>query len=169
MFIVNKIRSNYLASAIIIRLLFVVTFIFANWQLALSACVMVLGTTSVAVVLLSLAILTAMITVLIPVITNVLLNAYGIHTVPRQEYILIVFLSFSAGCFVNGALNLLIMAMPFAGSWIIILSRFLGNVLSWILLYSVTSRLYFNDANRKYYFKGMAIMFFVFAVVGAFL
>lgn len=169
MLLINKIRNNYLASAILIRLLFVVAFVFANWQLTVSACVMVLGTPSIGLIIGSIAIMTVMVTVLLPVITNLLLSMYRIYTVPREEYVLLTFFFFSMGCLLQGLLNLLVMAIPYAGSWIIILSRFFGSVLSWVLLYTVTSKLYFNDVNRKYYFKAMAIVFFVFAVLGAFL
>lgn len=167
--IFKRVAQSNVLSTILISFLFVVTFVFCNWQLANSFFVGMLSVTNSWIIITSTIIFAIVVAVVIPFITQLLLDRFHIYCVPRREYCLLVLLLLCSGNTLCGALNLLTLALPQWGNWITIFSRLLGNILSWLLIYNITSRLYFNDGNRKHYFMAVAIVFFVTSLVGVFL
>ncbi len=111
-------------------------------------------------------ILTAVIFVLlIPFLTNLILNMLRLFNIPRAEYILLVFLFFDIGFLACGLLNVVNFFTPILLTWGGILFPFLVFFGCSLGFYKVTSKLYFNDVTRPYYFKNLAIIFFAVAII----
>lgn len=166
----NKLRANYNLSSVLVRIAFILSFVFCNWQSFLGVAYNmnlmalfggVLNLNGVGVLLLSLfsALLMGVILVLIiPLLTNVFLNLAKIYSVPRAEYKLLLLLFFTIGFFANGLLNLINLATPLFLSWGGVLFPFIVSVCCCVAFYRVTVKLYFNDVTAVNYFKYYAVV-----------
>ncbi len=167
----NKLRSNFQLSNLIVRILFVVTFVFSSWQdmLAATKIVLLSGELSqslvIPVMLLSSIISAVIIMMLIPVLVNLFLNIIKVYSVPRAEYVLLVMLFFDIGFFACGLLNLVNLFTPLFLTWGSVLFPFISSLGCVIAFYKVTAKLYFNDVTRVYYFKVLAIAYLAIALV----
>ncbi len=163
----TKLRNNYKLSNILVRIAFVLAFVFANWQTGLAAVMLTesyvqttfTGAVKLIVALLSVAFSGTIWMFLLPPITNVVLNFAKIHSVPRNEYCVLVHAFFALGYFICGVLNLVNVFTPLFAVWGRILFPFVSSLVAVVLFYKVTSKLYFNSATTVYYFKVCAIAY----------
>lgn len=173
----NKLRSNYNLSNVIIRILFVLMYVFCNWQSylgvaynmnlgALTGGALNLNGASILVLsLFSSALMGVILVFIIPLLANLFLNVARIYSVPRAEYRLLVLLFFTIGFFVNGLLNLINLITPVFLVWGAVLFPFIVSVGCCIAFYFVTVRLYFNDVTVVNYYKYYFIVALVLIVL----
>lgn len=168
----NKLKNNYRLSNVLVRILFVLTFVFAKWQTGMAAATLTesylgtnLGSTKLFVALATVAVLGTIWMFLIPPIVNFALNFVKIYSVPRSEYCLLAHAFFAVGYFICGALNLVNLFTPMFAVWGRILFPFVSSLIAALLFYKVTAKLYFNSATSAYYFKVCAIAYLVIVLV----
>lgn len=170
-----KLRSNYRLSSALLKTAFVLTFIFAQWQQAMSSAAYVTSMYGLGIVftpalqilvgVLSSALVAVVAMFLLPLLINWFLNALRNYNVPRGEYVLIVFLYFCVGNLIVGILNLINLITPVFMLWGEALFPFVVFVGCVISFYKVTAKLYFNDVTEMHYFKYLMITCFALAVV----
>ncbi len=171
--LIEKLKTNYQLSNMIVRILFVVGFTFCNWQDLLIMVNMMgasMGLPAVATiptVLLS-GILTGLLfNLCVPFAVNSILNFSRLYNVPRHEYVLLAMLFFDIGFFACGILNLVNLFTPVFMTWGSVLFPLIVSCGCMIGFYAVTSKLYFNVVTRQLYFRSLAIAYLVtVAVVG---
>ena len=171
----SKLRSNYRLSNLLTRIAFVLAYVFYSWQKTLATTELALqmynftpnmsSSHTVVVAILSSLLMGAILMFLVPVVANVFLNISRFYNVPRAEYCLIAHLFFTLFYLVCGALNLVNLITPLLLVWGEKLFPFISATGCMIWFYAVTKRLYFNDATAKYYFRNLAILYFVVAFV----
>lgn len=172
----SKLKSNYNLSNILIRVLFVLTYVFMRWQDYLgSAYIMDLsaitggyisGTAKLLLALFSAAFMGTVLMFLLPLLVNIILNIARFYSIPRAEYCLLAHLYCTIGFFVCGALNLINIITPVFLVWGSVIFPFIVTVGCFISFYLATAKLYFNDVTTVHYFKHMMIVFIV-IVIGA--
>lgn len=170
-----KLRSNYRLSSILLRIAFVLTFIFAQWQQAMASATYVtsvlgLGAVftpamQVAVGLLSSALAAVVAMLLLPFLVNLFLNTLRNYNIPRAEYVLLVFLYFCIGNFILGLLNLTHLFTPVLLMWGNALFPFIVFVGCVFSFYKVTAKIYFNDVTEPYYFRNLMNLCVILAVI----
>ena len=177
----NKLRSNYNLSNVLIRILFVLMFVFCNWQSYLGVAYnMNLGAITggainlngVSILILSLfssAVMGVILVFLIPFLANVFLNAAKIYSIPRAEYRLLVLLFFTIRYFITGLLNLINLITPVFLVWGGVLFPFIAAVGCYVAFYFVTAKLYFNDVTVVNYFKYYFIVATVLILLNVFM
>lgn len=169
--LINKLKTDYRLSNMIVRILFVVGFVFSCWQDLLLSTTMVassIGLPSGAVIptmLLTGIIMGAVFTLIIPFLINMLLNFLRVYNVPRHEYVLIALVFFDIGFFAVGILNLVNLFTPLFVVWGSILFPLVVSLGCTIGFYKVTANMYFNDVTRQRYFKNLAIIYVALVVV----
>ena len=172
----NKLRSNYQLSNVLVRIAFVLAYAFYRWQTILEFTqvgLQMYGMTGIDVSgpigIISAVVATLLIGVIVmailPLLVNAFLNFSRFYNVPRAEYGLLVNLFFAMYYFICGALSLVNLITPILLIWGEKLFPFIAGTGCMIWFYAVTRKLYFNDATEKYYFRNMAILYFVVAVV----
>ena len=102
---------------------------------------------------------------LVPFVANVFLNFSRFYNVPRAEYSLIVLLFFALYYLVCGVLSLVHLFTPLLLTWGEKLFQFITATGCVIWFYAVTKKLYFNDVTARFYFRNLAIVYFVVAIV----
>ena len=157
----KKLMSNYNLSNILCKVLFVITFAFSNWQAFMLAANIFGGDNSVVIAIISALLLGVVLVFMFPLIVNFLLNYMRLYSIPRLEYILIVEFFFTIGFFINGLLSLIHLFTPILLGWGTVLFPFLVSVGCTYAFYRVTAKMYFNDVTVVYYFKALAVIFFV--------
>ncbi len=166
----NKLRQNYKLSDVLIRIAFVLTYVFYSWQECLAAAqtvsmsygIAALPETTVIVLALLMSFLIGVVLMfLVPFVTNLFLNSSKFYNVPRAEYALLAHLFCTIYFVVCGALRLVDLFTPVLLVWGGVLFPFVVSLGCVICFYAVTSRLYFNDVTRPYYFRNAAIVYFV--------
>lgn len=162
---ISVLRKNFKLANILVRILFVITFVFAHWQQGLTATLLVLSEPSWPLAIAVLAILGVVLMFLLPFFVNVLLGWSRIVSVPNAEFNLLAHAFCSVGFLLLGLLNLVNLFTPLALVWGGKLFPLVSTIISALLFYTVTSKLYFNDATRVHYFKTYAIFFLVFVVI----
>lgn len=169
--VIEKFKTNFQLSNLIVRILFVVGFIFCSWQDLLISAQLVLSAVgmsedaTIPVMILG-GVLTAVILLLaIPFVINMLLNFLRMYNVPRAEYVLIAMLFMAIGNFACGILNLVNLFTPILITWGSVIFPLIVSLGCMIGFYKVTANLYFNDVTRPHYFKYLAIVYFVVVVV----
>ncbi len=162
---IEKLRSNFKLTNILVRILFVLCFMFANWQSALAATILVLGSANLYLALAVVLLLGTGIMFLVPVLVNLALNIARIYTVPRAEYCLLAEAFFTLGYFICGLLNLVNLFTPLALIWGGVLFPFISSLIAALLFYRLTAKLYFNDVTVLNYFKSFAIVYLVLVLV----
>lgn len=172
----SKLRQNYRLSNILVRILFVLGYIFYSWQDSLVSVqlsmyqlnAMGIALTSAQELLVALMTSTLLgvgLMFLVPWLASVFLNMSKFYAVPHSEYRLLVHVFFTLFYFVCGALKLVNIFTPLLLTWGATLFPFLVSLGCVIWFYSVTSNLYFNDVTKPFYFRNMAILYFVCAFV----
>ena len=171
----SKLRNNYRLSNVLIRIAFVLAYVLYSWQDILGNVQLVLqlyGSTLnisyeyalVAAIFASIFIGVALMFI-VPFVANVFLNFSRLYSVPRAEYGLLAHLFFTLYYFVCGLLSTVNLFTPLLLTWGEKLFPFVVATGCLIGFYAVTKKLYFNDATALYYFRNLAIGYFVFAVL----
>ncbi len=162
---ITALRKNFNLCNILVRILFVIMFVFSHWQLGLTATLQVLGQPNWIFAVLTLTVMGVALMFLLPVLVNFLLGIAKIVSVPFSEYYLFAHLFCSLGFLILGLLNLVNFFTPLLAVWGLKLFPFVASLVASILFYATTSKLYFNDVTRPHYFKMCAISFLVFIVI----
>lgn len=102
---------------------------------------------------------------LVPFVANVFLNFSRFYNIPRAEYSLIVLMFFALYYLVCGVLSLVHLFTPLLLTWGEKLFPFITATGCVIWFYAVTKKLYFNDVTARFYFRNLAIVYFVVAIV----
>ena len=171
---INKLRSNFRLSNLLVRLAFVLAYVFYSWQKTLAATQMTLqmyvdaginlsGSSALLVAILASLLMGVVLMFVVPFVANTFLNMSRFYNVPRAEYALITHLFFTLYYLVCGALNLINLITPLLLSWGDRLFSFLAATGAMIGFYIVTKKLYFNAVTARYYFRNLAILYFVVA------
>ncbi len=169
--LINKLKTDYRLSNMLVRILFVVGFVFSCWQDLLLSTTMVasyMGLPSGAVIptmLLTGIIMGVVLTLIIPFVINMLLNFLRVYNVPRHEYVLIALMFFDIGFFAVGILNLVNLITPLFIVWGSVLFPLIVSLGCTIGFYKVTANMYFNDVTRQRYFKNLAILYVALVIV----
>lgn len=169
--LINKLKTDYRLSNMIVRILFVVGFVFCSWQDLLMSTTLVASTTSlpsgmiIPTMLLTGIIMGTIFTLIIPFAINIVLNFLRIYNVPRHEYVLIALVFFDIGFFACGILNLVNLITPLFVVWGSILFPLIVSLGCMIGFYKVTANMYFNDVTRQRYFKNLAVIYIVLVFV----
>ena len=171
----SKLRSNFRLSNVLVRIAFVLAYVLYSWQNILATAQMVqsmygtmLNASDAYVLLIAFfaALLIGVVLVfIVPLVANVFLNISRFYNVPRAEYGLITLMFFALFYFVCGLLSLVNLVTPLLLTWGEKMFTFIVATGCVIWFYAVTKKLYFNDATSQYYFRNMAIVYFVFAFV----
>ena len=171
----SKLRSNFRLSNVLVRIAFVLTYVLYSWQNILATTKLMLSmygsqinisdTYALVMAIFASLLLGVVIMFLVPFVANVFLNFSRFYNIPRAEYGLIVHMFFALFYFVCGVLSLVHLLTPLLLTWGEKLFPFLAATGCIIGFYAVTKKLYFNDVTAKYYFRNLAILYFVFAIV----
>ena len=169
---IAKLRGNFKLANVLVRLVFVLSFVFANWQTGITATVMAesllgqsLGASKIWFALLSEFVIGIIWMFILPFLVNALLNFAKVYSVPRAEYCLLVHAFFALGYLIRGALSLINVFTPVLLVWGGVLFPFVSSLVAMILFYKVTSKLYFNDLTVVPYFRVLAVVYFVILIV----
>ena len=169
--LIEKLKTNFQLSNMIVRILFVVGFVFSNWQDLLISVHLVSESmalpsgTIIPMMLLTVIILGVILNLLVPFTINLALNFLRLYNVPRHEYILIAMMFFDIGFFACGILNLVNLFTPILMTWGSVLFPLITSCGCMLGFYKVTSKLYFNEVTRQHYFKYLAIIYIACAVI----
>lgn len=171
----NRLRSNYRLSNVLVRIAFVLAYVFYNWQNTLATTQVMLsmygtvvnlpGAYVFIITIFSSLLIGIALMFLVPFVAGFFLNFSRFYNVPRAEYSLIVHVFFTLYYFVCGALSLVHLFTPLLLTWGAKMFPFLVATGCVIWFYAVTKKLYFNDATAQYYFRNLAIVYFVVAIV----
>ena len=174
----SKLRSNYKLSNILVRIAFVLAYVLYSWQTSLSVTEMTIaqmsylgtGNFSEAYTLVMSLFVSASLGVglmfLLPLLARTFLNVSRFYNVPHAEYTLLAHVFFTLYFVVCGALRLVNVFTPLLLVWGEVLFPVVVGTACAIWFYAVTSKLYFNDVTKPFYFRNMAIVYFVCVVVG---
>lgn len=172
----NKLRQNYRLSNVLIRIAFVLAYVLYSWQdsmVAVQLSTLQLQSTGLHMTN-SLAVVTALMTsagigvalmFIVPLLASWFLNLSKFYTVPRAEYRLLVHVFFTLYYVVCGVLKLINVFTPLLLNWGDTLFPLLVSLGCMIWFYHVTSKLYFNDVTKVFYFRNISILYFVCAFV----
>lgn len=169
----NKLRQNYKLSDALIRIAFVLAYVFYSWQTYLESVetLVIYGAFNFTDALaLSTALFAALfmgvvLMFLVPWLTSLFLNMFRFYNVPRAEYALLAHMFCTIYFAVCGVLRLINIFTPLLLNWGGVLFPFVVALGCVIWFYHVTSQLYFNDLTRPYYFRYVAIVYFVCALL----
>lgn len=172
----NKLRSNYKLSRVLVRIAFVLAYMFCNWQAGLLAatqtCDLLLYTSGinltawcVPIALVAQMLIGAVLMFIVPFLANTFLNASRFYNVPRAEYGLLALLFFTIYYLICGALKSLNLITPLLLVWGGILFPVLVSLGCTVWFYRVTAKLYFNDVTAPFYFRNLAIVYLICAAV----
>lgn len=173
----SKLRSNYRLSNILVRIAFVLAYVLYSWQNNLSIMQITmqqmayvgLGSFSQVYTVVMTFFVSAVIGVglmfLFPFLAKVFLNVSHFHNVPHAEFALLVHVFVTLFYLVCGAFSLVNLFTPILLVWGDVLFPFLVSLGCVIWFYAVTSKLYFNDVTKPFYFRNMVIVYLVCVVV----
>lgn len=161
----KKLTSNYNLSNILCRIMFVVTYAFSNWQNFLLSANLVVTENTFALAILCAVFVGALLMLFLPMVINMTLNMLRLYSIPRAEYTLIVYFFFILGMFFNGVLGLINVFTPILLGWGTIVFPFLVSTLCVFAFYKVTARMYFNDVTVVSYFRTIAVVYLIMALV----
>ena len=160
-----KLKQNYKLCNILACVAFVLTYAFSAWQRALGVTLIVLGNTNIWFALLSVLIVGVLFLFLVPFLVNTYLNVSRIFSVPRAEYVLLVRAFFALGFLLVGLLNLVNLFTPLFVTWGNIVFPPLVLTVCTVIFFRITSKKYFNDVTKTYYFKSMLIAWLILLVI----
>ena len=172
--LINKLRANYHLSNVLIRILFVLSYVLNGWQASLAVATLLLeqmtgvqmsGQYNLWVALTASALLGTMFMFIVPFVCNIFLNYSRFYSVPRAEFSLLAHLFFGIYFAICGVLKLVNLFTPILLVWGDILFPVLASLGCVIWFYVVTAKLYFNNQTKPYYFKNLAIAYLILIVV----
>ena len=162
---ITKLRNNFKFSNVLSKVLFVLTFAFANWQQA-SATVALFSEQNNTLLAIACCLVVAVAMVLIlPFAVDFLLKTLKLYNLPTAEYTFLVTCACAFGFLLCGLLNLVHLFTPIFLAWGGVLFPFVSTLLATLLFYKVTAKLYFNDVTVVHYFRSVGIMFVVLVFV----
>lgn len=161
---ITKLRNNFMLANVLSKVLLVCTYVFANWKSFAGALTFVTGSASWATVLLGSTVSGAVIVVLAHFLPRLFLRFTKIYTVPYSEFSLFATLAWALYCLLVGLLNLILLAAPTFATWASVLFPTVSVIASGLAFYAVTSKLYFNDVTRPYYFYTLSVAVLALAV-----
>ncbi len=159
---ITKLRENYKLSDLIIRILFVGGYLFANWQTTASVVNLMVPQSNIWYVVLVGIMAGILWMCLLPFVINIILNVARLYSVPRAEFCLIAMFCMCVNYVILGLFNLVNLFTPLLMVWISVIAPVISALVAGILFYKITSVLYFNDASRVFYFKLCGIVFFAY-------
>lgn len=174
---INKLRSNYKLSNVLVRIFFVLTYMFYSWYNNLNGAFFALqylnsmgnyalGQQSMLYLALGTSFIGGVILVfLVPIVVNWYLNFSRFYNIPRAEYCLIALLFCTFYFTVCGALNLTHLFTPLLLTWGTVIFPVVVSLGCIIGFYRVTVKLYFNDVTEVYYFRSVAVLYLVITAV----
>ena len=169
---IEKLRSNYKLSSVLIRIALVLSYVLYSWQTSLSVVALMVEQLSLASISYSVllavmtsAVLGVIIMLITPLISNVFIHYSRFYTVPRAEYSLLVMLYFALFFVVCGVLKLINLVTPLLLVWGGVLFPVIVSLGCIIWFYSVTAKLYFNNQTKVYYFRNLALTYLVLIIV----
>ena len=169
----SKLRSNYRLSNILVRIAFVLAYVLYSWQTSLTVTEMTMqemsymgfGSFSDAYTLVMALFVSASLGVglmfLLPFLARTFLNVSHFYNVPRSEYALLAHVFTTLYFVVCGALRLINLFTPLLLVWGEVLFPFVVGTACAIWFYVVTSKLYFNDVTKPFYFRNVVIVYFI--------
>lgn len=162
---ISALRKNFKLCNVLVRILFVITYVLANWQVGLTATLQVLGETNWLLAAVVLVVLGTVFMFLLPLVVSMFLGIAKIVSLPIAEYNFFAHLFCSVGFAILALLNLVNLFTPLMVVWGLYLFPFVATLVAAICFYAVTSKLYFNDATRPHYFKTFSLFFLAFLVI----
>ena len=169
----SKLRSNYRLSNVLARIAFVFAYVLYSWQTSFTVAEMTLRETylaglygfsasyTIVLAFLVSAIIGVGLMFVVPFLTRTFLNLSRFYNVPNAEYALLAHVFITLYYLVCGALKLINLFTPLLLVWGDVLFPFIVSLGCVIWFYAVTSKLYFNDVTKPFYFRNMAIVYFV--------
>ena len=161
---IAKIRSNFKTVSILSKVLLICTYVFANWKSFAGVMTALTGSAKISTTLLGCAISGVIVAVVAHFLPKLYLRFAKIYTVPVDEFCLFSTLAWAAYCLMLGLLNLIYLLAP----TFVVLGSVVFPVVSaltaGVCFYAVTSKLYFNDVTRQYYFRSIGIVILALAV-----
>lgn len=168
----NKLKANFNLSNLLVRIFYVLAVVLASWQGMLGTLyhafanmpafaqtmAQLSGNAKLTVALFSSALEGVVLMFVTPFLAGLFLNIAKIYTVPRAEFGLIVNLYCAIGFFVTGLLNLINLITPLFLVWGGVIFPFIVTLGCFVSFYLVTSKMYFNDVTKVYYFKCILVV-----------
>ncbi len=162
---ITKLRNNFKISNVLSKVLFVLTFAFANWQQASAILALLSGqNNTLLAIVFCWAVAIAMV-LIVPFVVEFLLKTLKLYNLPTAEYTFLATCACSFGFLLCGLLNLVHLFTPIFLAWGSVLFPFISTLLATLLFYKVTAKLYFNDVTVVHYFRSVGILFVVLVFV----
>ena len=173
----SRLRANYRLSNILVRIAFVLAYVLYSWQTCLMTTEMTIremafmgfsGFPESYTMLMSFFVSAGIgvgLMFLTPFVAKTFLNVSHFYSVPRAEFSLLAHVFITLYYLVCGVLRLINLLTPILLVWGEALFPFLTSLGCVIWFYAVTSKLYFNDVTKPFYFRNMAIVYFVCTLV----
>ena len=173
----SKLRSNYRLSNVLVRIAFVLAYVLYSWQTSLTVAQTTMREMSgmglygisesytMIVAFFASASLGVGLMFLVPFLARTFLNVSHFYNVPRAEYSLLAHVFITFYYLVCGALRLINLFTPLLLVWGDVLFPIVTSLGCVIWFYAVTSKLYFNDVTKPFYFRNVAIVYLVCAFV----
>lgn len=155
---IEKFRKNFKLANILVKILFVCSFVLANWFSISSAVFMVMEQGNTWIALATGVVMGTILVLILPFLINWVLNISRFRNIPRAEYVLLALAFFTFANLTFGLLNLFRLLNPLMAVWGSLAFHILTTVGFSILFYVVTSKLYFNDVTKPHYFKVVCIV-----------
>ena len=163
---IAKIRNNFKLANVLSKTLLVCTFVLASWKDAAGALSLVFSCAPwTSTILLSLF-AAGIVVVVAHFLPSLYLQLAKIYTVPKSEFSLFSTLAFATYYLVLALFNLIYFVAPTLIVWGSILFPTISVIGVGLCFYLVTSKLYFNDLTRPFYFASLSIIVIVLAVLG---
>lgn len=178
---INKLRSNYKLSNALVRVFFVLSYVFYSWYKNLSGALVTIALMQEYATYTGLYVLTeqstlwlafstslfsgVILVLIVPIVVNWYLNFSRFYKVPQAEYTLIALLFCTLYFVVCGALNLINLITPLLVIWGNVIFPVIVSLGCIIWFYRVTVKLYFNDVTELYYFRSVAVLYLVITAV----
>ena len=161
---IAKLRTNFRQANMLAKVVLVCAYVFANWKNFAGALTFMTGSASWPMILFGCALSGLIVMLIANFVPKMYLRFAKIYTVPVSEFCLFSTLAWAGYCLVLGTLNLVYLFAPTFLVWGSVIFPVVSVIASGTAFYLVTSKLYFNDATRFYYFKTLAIVVLVLAV-----
>ncbi|MEG1528081.1 MAG: hypothetical protein RR248_04435 [Clostridia bacterium] len=164
---IEKLREKYALSAWLIRIAFVVTYVFAFWYdtcgiVDYMSMIFVDFTASLWYVPLVAVVTGICMLGILMIMVSVIINFCRLYYLPKAEFTLIVTAFFVLRHLIMGVLKLLYYITPIIHIWGQLLIPLIATLICAILFYKTVKKLYLNNLNEPHFFKCELILFIVY-------